>query len=117
MRGSLDDGHGGSRMTARFMEVDGLVGEIPGADEGIHYVSRDLGSKSSDSDTLNMDEMVQSGNNFKGDTIIVDSKRKPIDKVTNLEESGHVIQLVKDAKNGPKKELKAGPILQAHIDK
>ncbi|KAL8127393.1 hypothetical protein AgCh_014346 [Apium graveolens] len=112
-----DDGHGGVTEATRFIEVDGRVGEIPGAEGGIRYVSRDLGSKVGDRDTLNTEEIAQGGNKSEDDMIILDSKRKRVDMTTVLEENGPAIQSDKDKTSGPENELKAGPVLQARLDK
>lgn len=114
--GSGDD-DGGARVAARFMEVDGHVGEILGDDGRICYVSRGLGNKSMDMDTPNTEEGVQGGNNFDSETIVLDSKRKCVDNTLQLEEDGPVIQLANVSINGPKHFLEAGPGTQARLEK
>lgn len=66
------DNHGGEKVTTRFMEVDGHVGEISGDKDVICYVSRNLGSKTSEGTTLNTEEGLQGGNEFECETIILD---------------------------------------------
>lgn len=64
--------HGGDTVIARFMEVDGHIGEISGDKYVIRYVSRDLGSKSRDGTALNTEEKLQGRSEFECEAIVLD---------------------------------------------
>lgn len=109
--------HGGATVTARFMEIDGQVGEILGEVGAIRCVQRESGNKSSNSITLNTEEIKQGGNEFENEVVVLESKRKRVEDITELDETEPVIQLANTSKYGPKNLLEAGPGAQARLDK
>lgn len=116
--GSPTTGHGGAMVATRFMEVDGQVGEISGVDGGICFAQRNMGNKQMDIVTENQGEILQSGNLFENETVVLDAKRKRVENETIKGGNGLDLLSVDAQKNGPKNLQEAGPVvLQACLEK
>lgn len=76
-----------------------------------------MGNTASNGITLNTGEDLRGGNEFEIETIVGDSKRKRVDKHTDLGGNGPVIQFVNMSQIGPKNMIEAGHVLQARLDK
>lgn len=106
---------GGQQITARFMEIDGKMTEILGGEGAVCYVQRDHRDKQLGGTLLG-------GDKFEDTTVVMDTKRKRRDNVTDFEgeetESRNV-GLDDSASDfdyhGPKNLREAGPVVQARL--
>ncbi|KAL1823409.1 hypothetical protein ACET3Z_010187 [Daucus carota] len=107
---------GGDRVVARFMEVDGKIGEVSGDDGGIRIVQRDQGDISGDNGTLKQKDIIMGGKIFENETVIVELKRRRVDNAEITESEGEDITDGPTTSDGPKNLREAGPVVQARLD-
>ncbi|KAL8112236.1 hypothetical protein AgCh_019798 [Apium graveolens] len=105
-----------NRVVANFMEIDGKVGENLGDSGGICLANRtvDVGenitiNQGHDSRDIGREK------EFENDMIILDSKRKRVDKGTSIVVDGLDNITDSTALVGPKNGKEAGPVVQARL--
>ncbi|WOH11863.1 hypothetical protein DCAR_0831359 [Daucus carota subsp. sativus] len=109
--------HGGDRVHAKFMDVDGKLGEFFGDNGGIKIVQRDQGGNSKNNSLPNQKEIITEAVFQDSEVVIIDPKRRRVadedttkgDGVDNFEGPSNL--------GGPKNLQEAGPVPQARLDK
>lgn len=98
----------------KFMEVDGTVREISGETGGILLDGRDKGKKIIDA--TNQVEKNKGVKRAENITNVFEFKRRRVkglmDKEGNMQEVVNEQNLI----DGPKNDLKVGPVQQAHLE-
>lgn len=97
-------------MGERFMEIDGRVTENLGKEVAICFTQRDQGDIFQDKDNTNEEIIKEDGKNQMVETVVIDTKRKRVDKEYNIEIDG--LGMLTD---GPKNGSEAGPVIQARL--
>lgn len=97
-------------MGERFMEIDGRVTENLGKETAICFTQRDQGDIFQDKDNTNEEINKVGGKNQMEETVVMDTKRKRVDKEYNVETDGLVMLT-----DGPKNGLEAGPVIHDRL--
>lgn len=115
---SSNTGNRAPKEMARFMELDGHISEITGDEDAIFFQQRYQGDSIQKDNAIRGDKDLLGGKNTGNITVILDAKRKRIDKDVIVDSEDIGLDMINEKVNldGPKNELKAGPVIQARLE-
>lgn len=109
--------HGGDRVEAYFMEVDGKLRWSLGDRGVIFFAPRNHGNVVIEKSTTNQGADVAGNKSFETETVVIDMKRSRVDNAKITETDGLENMSVSKISDGPKNLEEAGPVLQARLEK